>query len=84
MIVIIRSEELQRFGRAHARGDAAGLQHHPDAGHELAMFGHRVESQNAHRTGSGAAIALEGLDGRGLARAIGTKESSDLPGHGRK
>jgi hypothetical protein len=61
-IVVIRSEEVQRFGWPHAGRNAAGLQHHSDAGDKLAMVGDRVEAQHPNGTGRGTAIALEGFN----------------------
>ena len=61
-IVIIRSEEVQRFGWPHAGRNAAGLQHHSDAGHELAMVGDRIEAEYLDRSRRGTAIALEGFN----------------------
>ena len=39
-----------------------------------------VEAQDADPTGRGAAVALEGLDGRGLAGSVGPEQGEDLAG----
>ena len=81
-VVVVGGEEVEGLGRTHAGGDSTGLEHHADTGDEAAMVGDGVESEHPDRTGGGAAIALEGLDGRGLACPVGSEQSGDPSGHG--
>ena len=56
------------------------LQHHADLGHQRSVLVDGVEAQDADPTGRGAAVALEGLDGRGLAGSVGPEQGEDLAG----
>ena len=77
-VVVIGGEEPDSALGAHDRVHAATLQHDADPGRELRVIGPGVEPEDPHRAGVGTSVALEGLDGRGLACAVGAEESDDL------
>ena len=77
-VVVVRGEELQRLERAHARVEPALLEHHADARAQLVAVAPRVDAEHAHLAGVGAPVALEDLDGGGLARAVRPEQAEDL------
>ena len=50
--------------------------------HERPVVGDRIEAEDPHRAAVGAPVALEHLDGGGLARAVGPEEGRDRAGLG--
>ena len=52
----------------------------PICGPQAASVAHRIEPEDAHRSRVGPAVALEDLDRRGLARAVGTEQTEHLAG----
>ena len=78
-VVVVAGEEAQHLGRADAGVDAAVLQHHADRGRP-ARRARSTGSRPSTRTvpAVGAAVALEGLDGGGLAGAVGAEQGGDL------
>ena len=69
-IVVVGREELEGFERAHAGIEPALLQHHSDARAQDGAVAPRVDTEDPHLTGVGAAVALEDLDRRRLPRAV--------------
>ena len=57
------------------------LQHHADAGPPGAAGLAGVDAQDAHLAGAAMPVALEDLDGRRLACAIGAEEGEDFTRH---
>ena len=47
-------------------------------GRSAVAVAHRVEAEHAHRAGVGRAVALEDLDGGGLARAVRPEQAEHL------
>ena len=62
------------------RGRRDVLEHHADARTPRAVARARVGAQHAHLARAAPAVALEDLDGRRLARAVGPQEREDLAG----
>ena len=77
-VVVERGEQPQRFERPHARVQPALLEHHADARAQRGRVARRVEAEDPHRAGVGGAVALEDLDGRGLARAVRPEQAEHL------
>ena len=78
--LVVGREEAQQLERPQAGVEPARLQHHADLRAEAAAVAHRVEAEHAHRAGVGPAVALEDLDRRGLARAVGAEQPEHLAG----
>ena len=78
-VVVVVGEEAQHAARSHDRVDPAALEHDAHAGHQATMVGGRVETEHPHRPRRGAAVALEGLDRRRLARPVGPEQGEHLP-----
>ncbi len=55
----------------------AGLQHDADPGEELGALADRVEAEDTHRAALRAAVALAGLERRGLACAVRAQHGGD-------
>ena len=79
---VVAGEELQDPAWAEHGVDATALEHHPDAPGQRPVLCPGVEPEDAHRSGVGPAVALEALDRRRLAGAVGTEDDQDLPGLG--
>ena len=71
-------EQAQRLGRRDLRKQPALLQHQADARLERRALAHRVEAQDADGALVWLAVALEDLNGRGLACAVRAKQGEDL------
>lgn len=67
----------QHLVRAGAGVDAAGLQHHAEAGAQLAGLGDGVEAEDPDRSRVGPAVALACLDRGGLSGAVGAEDGGD-------
>ena len=65
----------QHLPGANARPGATGLQHDADLRPQRAGVGDGIEAQHPHRAVLGAAEALAGLDGGGLAGAVRARGS---------
>ena len=76
--LVVRREQPEQLERPQPGIQAAGLQHHADLRAELPAVAHRVEAEHAHRAGVGPAVALEDLDRRRLARAVGAEQAEHL------
>ena len=74
---------MEDLGRAEHRVDAAALQHHPDAGHQVGVVGGGVEAEDPDRAAVDPPVPLEGLDGAGLAGTVRTEQGQHLAGSGR-
>jgi hypothetical protein len=68
----------QALGRPGPQVDAAGLEHQPDPRTPVAPGPGRLGPEDPDRAGIGRAIALDDLQGRGLARAVRSQHSQDL------
>ena len=84
-IVVVGGEELERLERAARPGRARP----PAASRRCAVAGaapsrHGSTPEDAHLAGVGAAVALEDLDRRGLARAVRSEQAEDLTGGDRE
>ena len=79
-VVVVGREQLERLERTDPRIEAAVLEHHADLGAELGAVAPRVDAEHAHVAGVGAAVALEDLDGGGLARTVRPEEAEHLTG----
>src|SRR5438067_1860563 len=79
-VVVVRREEFEHFEWADARIHASRLEHHADATHELAVIGNRIEAEDAHAAGSRPSVALQCLDGRGLACTVRSEQRQHLAG----
>ena len=65
-------------GAARAWGNAAALEHDPDAAAERGVVADGVQPEHPHLAGGGAAVALERLDHRRLAGAVGPEHDEHL------
>ena len=77
---VVGAEEVEDPARPEHRVDAAPLEHDADAARQRGMVGHRVEPEHPHHAAGGPPVALERLDGRGLARPVGAEDDEDLAG----
>ena len=70
----------QRSGLAHRQltGEAALLEHDPGPRPHGPALAQRVVPEHAHGAGGGRAVALERLERRRLARAVGAEQGEDL------
>lgn len=71
-------EEFDRLGDREAHRQAAVLGHHTPASGEVGAVGDRVETEHRHPSGRGPLIALDRLDGGGLARSVRPEQTDDL------
>jgi hypothetical protein len=71
---------LEHLGHGELGLEPAGLQHDAEAVAQRALAAGGVGAEHAHRAGVGQAVALEDLDRRGLARAVGAEEAEHLAG----
>ncbi len=78
------AEQADRLGHPDARVDAAVLEHDAHPLRERPVVGDRIEAEHPHRAAVGAPVALEHLDGGGLARAVGPEQGRDGAGLGRE
>ena len=67
---------------AAKREDAAGLEHDPHPVDQSPVVPDRVQSQDAGPPAGRRSEPLEVLDGRGLARTVGTQQHGDLAATG--
>ena len=67
----------EHLHRPDARPGAAVLEHHADAGEQLASLALRVEPEDRDRALLRPAVALAGLQRRGLAGAVGSEHGRD-------
>src|SRR4051794_39426605 len=81
MKAAVLAERLERLGSGV---DAAVLQHQPDARPESRATRRRVHPEDAHAPAVAAAVALDDLHGRGLARAVRTEHRDELTGRDRE
>ena len=81
-VVVVGGEEVEYLGRAEHGVDAAPLQHDPDAAHQLGVVAAWVEAEHPGGAPVERAVALQGLDGAGLAGAVGTEQRHHLAGVG--
>ena len=75
---VVAGEEVEDPARPQHGIDAAALEHDPDAAAERGVVGDGTESQDERRAGGGAPVALEGLDRRRLAGAVGPEHDEHL------
>ena len=83
-IVVERGEQPQRLERPQARVSPPSWSITPMRGRSARAVGHRVEPEHAHLPRVGAAVALEDLDRRRLARAVGPEQAEHLAGRDRE
>ena len=83
-IVVVPGEEMEDLGRAEHRVDAAALEHHADPGNQLGVVPAGVEPEDPDRPAVRLAVALEDLDGAGLAGTVRTEQRHHLAGLSRK
>jgi hypothetical protein len=76
------AEQADRLRHADPGVDAPVLQHDAHPLREGPVVGHRIETEDPHRAAVGAPVALEHLDGGGLARTVGPEERRDGAGLG--
>ena len=69
-----------RLARSRPKVDAAGLEHQAHAGSQRATTARRILAQDPHRPVVGAPVALDDLDRRRLARAVGAEQATSSPG----
>ena len=79
-----RGPVAQHLRHPHRGVDAALLQHHADAGRERGVVAGGVEAEDRQPAPRRPAQALQALDGRGLAGAVGAEDAGDPPGLGRE
>ena len=79
---VVAGEEVEDAARPEHGVDAAALEHDADAAAERAVVGDRVEAEDARLAGDRAAVALQRLDGRRLAGAVGPEHDEHLTGFG--
>ena len=77
-VVIVRGIEPECLGGRHDRVDPALLEHDADRADQLAVLGNGIESEDGDGSLVGSPVPLKGLDGGGLARAVGTQEGEHL------
>ena len=75
---VVAGEEVEDAARPQHGVHAAALEHDPDAAAERGVVGHGIEPEHAHLAGGGAPVALERLDGRRLAGAVGPEHDEHL------
>ena len=71
----VQAEQLER---ARAGVDAAVLEHQPDSGSKSPPVSPGVQPEDPDIAVVGLPIALEQLDGRGLARSVGPEQREQL------
>ena len=71
-------EVRQRLATRQVAVHAASLQDDADPLAQLARALPRVVAENGHIAAGAGAVALEDLDRRGLARAVGPEQAEDL------
>src|SRR4051794_8384909 len=69
---------LDRLAHRRARVEADALQHDPDALLQVEVALLRVEAEHGDLAATALAVALEDLDSRGLARAVGPEQPEHL------
>ena len=79
---VVGGEEVEDTARPEHRVDAAALEHDADPARECGVVGDRLQPEHAHLTGGRAPVALERLDGGGLARPVGAEDDEHLAGLG--
>ena len=75
---VVAGEELQHPARAEHGVHAATLEHDPDPPAERGVVVLGTEPEHAHQAGGRAPVALERLDGRGLAGPVGPEDDEHL------
>ena len=76
-VVMERGVETQHLLHTDPGLDPTALQHDPHPTHQLAVVGHRIQSENPDRSSIGAAVPLDDLDGGGLARPVRAEHDGD-------
>ena len=66
--------------RSRPQVDAAGLEHQAHAGSQRPTAARRILPEDPHRPVVGAPVALDDLDRRRLARAVGAEQRDQLAG----
>src|SRR5205823_4994151 len=77
---VVAGERLQALARGQVRVERGRLQHHADPLAPRCSASARVDAEDLHVAGIPAAVALEDLDGRRLARAVRAEQGEDLAG----
>src|SRR6185437_7438946 len=77
-LAVVAGVELQALAHGEARLGVRLLQDGADAVPPRGVAGRGVDAEHAHLAGRPRTEALEDLDGRGLARAVGPEEGEDL------
>ena len=75
-ILAVAGEKAEHLERADAGVHPAGLEHHADTADESGMVTSGIQTQDSHLAAGRSSVALEGLDGGGLASAVGAQQRS--------
>ena len=81
-IRVVAGEEVEDPARPEHRVHATALEHDTDAARERGVVGHGIQPEDPYVAGDGPAVALERLDRRRLARAVGPQYHDHLSGLG--
>ena len=81
-IGVVAGEEVEDAARPEHGVDAAALEHDPDAAAEGGVVGDGPEPEDAHLAGGRPPVALERLDRRRLAGAVGPEHDEHLARRG--
>ena len=79
-ILVIAGELGQRLARSRSRVEPAALQHQPDPRPERPPACQRIHAQDTDGAPVRPSIALDGLDGRRLARTVRPEQGHQLAG----
>ena len=77
-LLVIPAEEREALADGQRRVHRRGLEDDADLLAPPPIGSGRVRAEHGHRAGVALAVALEDLDGRGLARAVWAEEAEDL------
>src|SRR6202011_4961906 len=76
---VVAAVHLEQLGDRELVLDTALLQHDPDPLAQRPLAARRIHPEHADFAPGALPIALENLDGRGLAGAVGPEQTEDLP-----
>ena len=76
--LVVAPVHLDELADGEVRLHAALLEHDPDRSRSVALARCRVAAEHPHVAAAARAVALEDLDGGGLARAVGSEQAEDL------
>ena len=81
---VVAGEQSQDALCPEGRVHPAALEHHAHSGDEGGVIAAWIETEHAHGSRRRGPVALEGLDGGGLARAVRTEQGENLAALGRQ